>query len=316
MTDFPTSIQRDRIRLHQPQPDSCQDFTTRSTRQTRLTMICGACERDLPEGSYSAEQRRLRQSIRRCEECVAAGNELVLMKKGRTRSEEDECPICNLPLPLEGKQSSFQACCMKLVCNGCILAAAKRGMEDCPFCRTQVPTDDDQILAMVQRRVDAGDPLAIYHHGGQYRFGLNRLGKDVARAVALFERAAELGSKVAHYALGSLHEEGVDVEKDTIKAIRHWEAGAMSGHVKARFNLGCKEYNAGNYDLALQHYLIAAKLGDQDALTNVKGMYMDGLATKADYTEALRGYQGAAEEPRSPDRDEATALGLDNILSM
>ena len=33
----------------------------------------------------------------------------------------------------------------------------------------------------------------------------------------------------------------------------------MSGHVSERFNLGCEEENAGNYDLALQQYLIAAK---------------------------------------------------------
>ena len=64
-------------------------------------LVCGACERELPDDSYSGEQRVLRQSIRRCEECVAAGNELVLMKKGRTRSEDDDCPICSLPLPLD-----------------------------------------------------------------------------------------------------------------------------------------------------------------------------------------------------------------------
>ena len=64
-------------------------------------MICGACERTLPEGAYSGEQRERRQSTRRCEACVAGGNQLVLMKKGRKRSEEDECPICNLLLPLE-----------------------------------------------------------------------------------------------------------------------------------------------------------------------------------------------------------------------
>ena len=93
--------------------------------------------------------------------------------------------------------------------------------------------------------------------------------------------------------------------RDAAKAIRHYEAAAISGYVYDRHNLGCEEYREGNYDLALQHFLIAAKLGDQDALTNVKGMYMDGLATKADYAEALRGYQGAAEEMRSPNRDEA-----------
>mmetsp|Transcript_2076 Transcript_2076/g.4503 ORF Transcript_2076/g.4503 Transcript_2076/m.4503 type:complete len:118 (+) Transcript_2076:186-539(+) len=117
-------------------------------------MICGACERNLPEGAYSGEQRGRRQSIRRCEECVAGGNQLVLMKKGRTRSEEDECPICNLPLPptvADSQQSVFRVCCMTTVCNGCDLAAVKRGMDDCPFCRTPAPDDDSQCLAMIQK---------------------------------------------------------------------------------------------------------------------------------------------------------------------
>ena len=93
----------------------------------------------------------------RCEECVAAENRLVLMKNGRTRSEDDHCPICDLPLPLDRKQSIYKACCMKIVCNGCILASEKRGLEDCPFCRAPWPEDDSQSLAMIRKRVDAGD---------------------------------------------------------------------------------------------------------------------------------------------------------------
>ena len=278
-------------------------------------MICGACERELPEDSYSGEQRDRRQSIRRCEECVAGGNQLVLMTKGRTRSEEDECPICNLLLPLDAGQYSFHVCCMKEVCNGCILAARKRGMKDCPFCRTPTP-DEGQGLVMIHKRVAAGDPMAIYELGHVYRAGQLGLEKDEARAVELFERAAELGEKDAHYSLGVLYDEGIDVDKDTAKAIQHWEAAAMSGHVKARFNLGWEECNARNCDLALQHFLIAAKLGDQDSLDNVKGMYKHGLATKDDYAAALRCYQSAADEMRSPDRDEAKSLGLVKILSM
>ena len=65
---------------------------------------------------------------------MAGGNQLVLMKKGRERPEEEECPICNLLLPLDVKQSFSKACCIKKVCKGCTLAARKRGMKDCPFC--------------------------------------------------------------------------------------------------------------------------------------------------------------------------------------
>ena len=276
--------------------------------------ICGACERELHDDSYSEEQRELRQSIRRCEECAATGNQLVLMKKGRTRSEEDDCPICQQPLPLDTKQSSFRVCCMKQVCNGCNLAARKRGMRNCPFCRRI--TDKSQVLAMTQKRVDAGDPVAIYFLGIQHEYGRCGLEKDVTMAVELYERAAELGVKDAHFYLGVLYDEGTDVEKDGVKALRHYEAAAMCGQVSARYNLGNAERRAGNYDLALQHWMISAKLGEQDSLTNVKILFTNGLATKADYAAALRGYNNAIKEMPSIDREEAEALGIETIRKM
>ena len=271
--------------------------------------IYGACERELPDDSYSEEQRGLRQNIRRCEECATAGNQLVLMKKGRTKTEEDDCPICQLPLPLVRRKSTFRVCCMKEVCNGCVWAALKRGMRDCPFCRTPVP-NESQSLALVRKRVDAGDPTANWFLGTKYEQGQYGLEKDVTKAVELYERAAELRVKGAHYNLGCLYREGTDVEKDMAKAIRHYEAAAMCGDVFARFSLGLFESHARNFDLALQHWLISAKLGEQNSLNKVKNLFVKGLATKADYAAALRGYQNAVEEMSSPDRHEAETLGL------
>ena len=221
--------------------------------------ICGACERELPDNSYSEEQREMRQSIRRCNECDAAGNQLVLMKKGCTRSEGHDCPICQLPLPIDAKQSSFYHCCMKNVCNGCLVAAEERGMDDCPFCRTPI-FEERQIIATIRKRVDAGDPLAIYLLGNQYEYGHCGLEKDMVRAVELYERAAELGAKDAHYNLGVLFNNGVGVEKDIAKVMRHWESAAMCGHVSARHYLGNKEHDAENYELAFQHWMIAATM--------------------------------------------------------
>ncbi|EJK56805.1 hypothetical protein THAOC_23233 [Thalassiosira oceanica] len=198
---------------------------------------------------------------------------------------------------------------MRRVCYGCDLAAWKRGMLDCPFCRTPTLSNDSQILAMLQKRVNAGDPVSIWHLGGKYQLGQYGLGKDVMRAVELYEHAAELGVKEAHFCLGCIFDKGVDVEKDTSKAIRHWEVAAMLGHVSARFNLGNMEVNSSNVvDLALQHWMIAVNLGCQDSLHNIKVLFMEGLATKDDYAEALRGYQSATEEMSSPDRNEAKAL--------
>ncbi|EJK50816.1 hypothetical protein THAOC_30082, partial [Thalassiosira oceanica] len=302
-----------------PHPPFLRTESASSTRRQRQTTrvdrkrstsdmkICGACVRELPDGSYSEEQRGLRQSIRRCEECVAAGNQLVLMKKGRTRSEEDDCPICQLPLLLDTRHSSCRPCCMKEVCNGCLFAAAKRGMLDCPFCRASVP-DESQSLAMIRKRVAAGDPVAICTLGAEYRFGGYGLKKDVTRAVELYERAAELGEKDAHYNLGALYDEGTDVETDTAKAIRHYEAAAMCGHVYARHNLGHIDGMAGNRVIAQQHFLISAKLGSDDSLRMVKAAFMAGLATKADFASALRGHQNAVDEIR-PQEDPRAGRG-------
>ncbi|EJK77330.1 hypothetical protein THAOC_00844 [Thalassiosira oceanica] len=199
-------------------------------------------------------------------------------------------------------------CCMKRVCNGCAVAAAKRGMTDCPFCRAPTP-DESQALAMIRKRVAAGDPMAIWNLGSQYCFGQCGLEKDMTRAVELYERAAELGEKEAHYNLGVLYAKGAaDVEKDTTKAFRHNEAAAMSGHVSARYNLGYMECEDGNYDLSLQHLMISANLGHDNSMNNLKPALLDGLVTKADYAAALRGYQSAIEEMSSPDRDHAKAL--------
>ena len=138
----------------------------------------------------------------------------------------------------------------------------------------------------------------------------------MTKAVELYERAADLGVKEAHYNLGCVDMEGTDVEKDMAKAIRHYEAGAMCGEVSARYNLGCMEYDAGNDDLALQHCMIGAKLGHENSLNMVKHLFMTGYATKADYAAALRGYQNAVEEMSSPDRAEAKLLGHDEITEM
>ena len=62
--------------------------------------------------------------------------------------------------------------------------------------------------------------------------------------------------------------------------------------------------------------MISAKLGHEESLNNVKILFMNGLATKADYAAALRGYQNAVEEMSSPDRDEAKTMGADEIREM
>ncbi|EJK45194.1 hypothetical protein THAOC_36199, partial [Thalassiosira oceanica] len=234
-----------------------------------------------------------------------------LMSSGHERPEGDRCPICFdlIELP-KHKNSKFKACCMKRVCNGCILEARRRGMNGrCPFCRSPLPIDDASELAMIKKRVSKGDANAIYLLGQKYFYGELGLTKDLPRAIELWTEAAELGSLDAHYQLGCAYYNGDGVEEDKPRGVQHWQGAAMKGLVESRNMLGAVEYNNGNQQLAVQHWMISAKMGYQKSLNGIKEMFMNGNVTKAQYAEALLGFRDAVEETKSPQREEAKRLG-------
>ena len=64
----------------------------------------------------------------------------------------------------------------------------------------------------------------------------------------------------------------------------------------------------GNHERGVRHFLISAKMGDKNSLDAVKKMFMVGVATKEQYTQAVKGHQDAVEEMKSHDRDEAKRI--------
>ena len=247
---------------------------------------------------------------------LAAARDLPqrLMASGLERPEGDACEICFLLIELSmNKHAKRNVCCMKRVCKGCILAARQRGMNDrCPFCRTPFTNDNDTSsqLAMVQKRVHKGDAAAIKFLGDMYYHGSLGLTKDVPRAIELWMKAAELGSVDAHYELGLRYYPGDGIEEDKPRGICHWQQAAMKGHVESRHNLGFVDYKSGNYDIAVQHLMISAKMGFEDSLNAIMRRFKEGHATKEQYAEALLGYRDAVEEMKSPQREEAKRLGV------
>ena len=273
---------------------------------------CTAC-RLVKYCSVDCQRAHRNQHKKACKQRVAelkALKDEQLYSQGHERPDSDFCPICTLPIPLPmNKHSSISGCCMKMICHGCNIAAGKRGMHDCPFCRTGYPDNDTDILAMVQTRVEKKDPAAIEHLGGKYFNGHNGLRKDVRRAVELWTEAAECGSPNALHNLGEAYRLGDGVKVDMEKSIHYYMKAAMQGHVQSRNNLGCYEAEKGNHDRAVRHLLISAKMGHEDSLENIKGLFMAGIATKEQFADALRGYQDVIEEMKSHDRNEAKRLG-------
>ena len=74
----------------------------------------------------------------------------------------------------------------------------------------------------------------------------------------------------------------------------------------ARHNLGVYEYKHGNVDLAMKHFIIAAKSGLDEALKDVGQGYKRGYATKEEYASVLRAHKDSVDEMKSEQRRRAS----------
>ena len=241
------------------------------------------------------------------EECKKRAAELqdeILFKQPEGNHWGD-CPICCLPMPIDPRKTILVSCCSKNICDGCNIANQNREREGrmkpkCPFCRKDLPDTDEEWDEQLMKRIEANDPVAICQMGRErYDEG------DYTAAFDYWTRAVALGDIEAHYRLSMMYNEGEGVEKDEKKELHHLTEAAMEGHPEARHNLGCFEWKDGRMDRAVKHYIIAAKLGDDDSLECVKNMYKDGHVSKDDFAAALRGHQAAIDASKSPQREEA-----------
>ena len=164
-------------------------------------------------------------------------------------------------------------------------------------------------MKQFNKRIEVDDAHAIYNLGCCYSKGLHGLPQDRAKALELYHRAAELlGHAKSCFGVGNAYYHGNGVERDEKKAKHYYELAAIGGHVTSRYNLGCFDWQAGNSDRALKHFMIAAGSGFTPSLEIIKQMHKDGDATKDDYAKALREYQANLVEIKSPQRDEAAAF--------
>ncbi len=219
-----------------------------------------------------------------------------------------ECPLCFLPLPLDLSKSIMNACCSKIICKGCSYANKKReaeqGLEQrCPFCRESPPKSKGEAKKLAKKRVKANDPDALHQMGVRH----DDVG-DYRKALGYYTKAAALGHVYAHFCLSVMYQEGQGVETDKKRSVYHLEEAAIGGHADARFNLGVHEHSNGRTNRAMKHYIIAAKLGHDDALHNVKFGFIDGFVSKDDYASTLRGHQAAVDATKSEQREEAYAI--------
>ena len=243
--------------------------------------------------------------------CKKRAAELYDEKLFKQPPPSEDCPICMIPLPSLHTGHRYKSCCGKIICSGCIHAVAIRdgGVGLCPFCRSPAPKSiNEEILEQIKKRMEVGDDEAIRNLGCFYSAGVYGLPQVYAKALELWHQAAKLGNAKSYYSIGIAYLNGNGVERDVKKAGYYYELAAMGGQVLARHNLGALDFNAGNTDRALKHWMIAAGYGDNQSLEHIKQMFMNGDATKDDYAKALHAYQEYLVEIKSPQRDEAAAF--------
>ena len=269
---------------------------------------CDACDL-VHYCSDNCQQDHRSQHEQLCTERAAELRDELLFKQPEGTHVGD-CPICFLPLPINGEKARISTCCSKIICDGCSVANKRHQFKDnmqltCPFCRHPIPSTDEEKKKNFMKRAAANDPEAMNQMG----FTRENEG-DYDSAIEYWSKAAELGDALAHWSLSLMYERGKGVEKDEKKEIYHLEEAAIAGHPDARCNLGCYEMRSERYDRAVKHWIIAANLGHDKSIQVLKDCYKGGLVSKEEFAAALRAHQAAVDATKSPQREEAAKIDL------
>ena len=273
---------------------------TNTCNKCKMVMYCNA----------ACKKKHRHKHKKQCEKRVAELRDEALFKQ--PPPQDEDCPICFLRMPTLRTGSTYMSCCGKFICSGCFYANANIDLAKqlCAFCRTPASKLDDVIIKRMYKRAEAGDAHAFFRLGHYHNQGLKGLQQDRALALDLWNQAADLGNAKAYFNIGIAYHTGNGVEMDEQKGERYFELAAMRGVDLARHNLGCTEEELGNVQRAMKHWMIAVESGSKKSLDRVQMLFVNGHATKDDYSKALRAYQSYLEEIRSDQRDKAAAASV------
>ena len=90
--------------------------------------------------------------------------------------------------------------------------------------------------------------------------------------------------------------------------VRNWEEAAIKGEPQARYNLSYYEEVIGNIDRAVNHLIIAAKLGHEESMKELWRHHSARNVTKESLDATLRSHQSAIDATKSLQREEAEAI--------
>jgi len=224
----------------------------------------------------------------------------------------------------------LKVCCQQTICQACDVQMEIRAYDLCPFCRAEPMSPADE-LARLEHWAAKDSAAAVCQLGSCYRRGDLGLDIDAPRAVALYEKAVDLGDAKAVVHLGLMLADGDGCPKDEARAAalfealskaggawapwaenalgrlatdpreakKHWERAANDGFSIAMVNLGSLYEGRFTYaapfptDLstAKAWYALAAAKGRQDAAFSLQRL-RDAATSKRRKPNAFRAFEG------------------------
>jgi hypothetical protein len=273
-------------------------WSTNCFREDTKLSNCNSC-------SVVDEKRYQPKNVGACStKSVAKLNDEQLFKQ----PPPEDCPICYLRLPSMKSGRKYKSCCGKIVCSGCSSAPVydSKGKiikeRKCPFCRSPAVTSEEEMVQRHMKRAKLGDAEAIYIIGCYYANGSHGFPRDRSKVLEIWKKAGELGHAEALLKIGIAYHLGRGVGKSRTKERQYMELAAIRGDTTARHHLGYIEECVNNLDVALKHYLIAARSGSS---TSINELFMAGNATTDDVKKTFHAYQTYINEIKSSQRDRA-----------
>jgi len=164
-----------------------------------------------------------------------------------------------------------------------------------------------------QGLANQGDADAQYAMGTLYESGLG-VQRDLGQARRWYQMAAVQGLPAAQNNLARMLSLGEGVPKDQARAITLWRDAAKRGNAQAQYNLGFAYYNGDGLPKdsasAVSWFESAASQGLPQAQYALGEMTLNGVGVTANRRAAGRWFQLAAASGYGPAQTRLTELGL------
>jgi TPR repeat protein len=157
-----------------------------------------------------------------------------------------------------------------------------------------------QSLEELKHRASNGSPEAMNKLGYNYE---NGIGVEVNYQLAIYwwEKASELGHKVASHNMGIMYRDGKGVNVSYDKAFYYFSKGASKGFTDSMVEVGnCYEEGKGvvkNYNLARKYFEDAIEIDNNKVALNQLGLlYIMGNGVNKDRTTAIYYWKKSCEQ--------------------